>query len=239
MRNDFEKTPEKTWMEQQKEAAYQIGERYFSVQTTEDGYDYSFYDKDYKLIDGGVYDDPDVSIEEVIRILLEEEGMAEMERISVDYEALQEKAEEAERKVLEDQGLSSKKLLVISEDEKSEDSLCGRSRSEIEEIAWVIAMAEIIQNDLDAQIQAVRVYGSRTREGLYREDSDIDVVISYQGSIREDDLHNTLHQNGYRIDDMLLDMNPIRRDKTGTMEAFLARSEAYLDQKEQEMRNDR
>lgn len=34
--------------------AYEVGELYFSIQETEGGYDYSIYDKDYNLLDGGV-----------------------------------------------------------------------------------------------------------------------------------------------------------------------------------------
>ena len=71
------------------------------------------------------------------------------------------------------------------------------SRSEIEETVWAIAQAEIIENDLDARIQAVRVYGSRTRDGLYKEDSDVDVVIAYEGTVREDDLFSVLNEAGY------------------------------------------
>lgn len=220
---------------EQKEAAYQIGEVYFSIQESEEGYDYSFFDKNYRLIDGGIYDDPECSMEEVSYILLKEEGLSDVERISVDYDDLLEKADEAETRFLEEQGIRARKIPVLSEDNTPECGLCGRSRSEIEEIVWVIAMAEIIQNDLDVQVKAVRVYGSRTREGLYREDSNLDVVISYEGSIQADDLRTTLNEEGYRIEDMLLDINPIRDDKTGTLQAFFARSEQYLDQKERKM----
>ena len=33
-----------------------MGERYFAIQRTEEGYDYSFYDEDFRLMDGGVYE---------------------------------------------------------------------------------------------------------------------------------------------------------------------------------------
>ena len=53
------------------EIAYQIGEQYFTIQTVEDGYDYTFYDKDYLELDGGVYDNPDISISEAMENILE------------------------------------------------------------------------------------------------------------------------------------------------------------------------
>ena len=47
------------------ELAYEVGERYFAIQRTEEGYDYSFYDEDFRLMDGGVYENGEISIEEV------------------------------------------------------------------------------------------------------------------------------------------------------------------------------
>ena len=43
------------------ELAYEVGERYFAIQRTEEGYDYSFYDEDFRLMDGGVYENDQIS----------------------------------------------------------------------------------------------------------------------------------------------------------------------------------
>ena len=40
----------------------------------EEGYDYSFYDEDFRLMDGGVYENDENSIEEAAEELLEDEG---------------------------------------------------------------------------------------------------------------------------------------------------------------------
>ena len=42
--------------------AYKIDDKYFAIQRTEKGYDYTFYALDYDEIDGGAYDNPDISI---------------------------------------------------------------------------------------------------------------------------------------------------------------------------------
>ena len=81
------------------ELAYQVGERYFAIQTTEEGYDYSFYDKDYRLMDGGVYENNEISIEEAAEELLEEESWTG-ERIRGDYDQLMEKVEEMDEVVM-------------------------------------------------------------------------------------------------------------------------------------------
>lgn len=81
------------------ELAYQVGERYFAIQTTEEGYDYSFYDEDFRLIDGGVYENDEISIEEAAEELLREEGWTG-ERIRGAYEQLMEKVEEMDEIVM-------------------------------------------------------------------------------------------------------------------------------------------
>lgn len=54
------------------ETAYWIKPKnqYFFIQTATEGYDYTFYDKDYRALDGGIYDNPDVSEQEVIEDIL-------------------------------------------------------------------------------------------------------------------------------------------------------------------------
>lgn len=74
----------------------------WSEQTTEDGYDYSIYDKSYNLLDGGVYDDPDISIHEAIELIIEDDPISGISALSerqnatlIDYEELTAKADEA------------------------------------------------------------------------------------------------------------------------------------------------
>ncbi|WP_373215597.1 YodL domain-containing protein [Ruminococcus sp. 5_1_39BFAA] len=220
----------------QEELAYRIGDQFFAIQVATEGYDYSFYDKEYKLVDGGILDNPDISMREAVQDILEDEGLDQLERIPVDYDELHEKAKEVEAEILQEARSQRKRVPVISDHRDSEAGLNGMSRSEIEETVWAIAQAEIMENDLDARIQAVRVYGSRTRDGLYNEESDVDVVIAYEGTAREDDLFSVLNEAGYKVGNMRVDMNPIRPDKTGTLEDFLEKSERYLDEKTEQIK---
>lgn len=220
----------------QEELAYRIGDQYFAIQIVTEGYDYSFYDKEYKLMDGGILDDPNISMGQAVQDILVDEGLDQLERIPVDYDELQEKVEEVEAEILQEARSQGKRVPVISDHTEAEAGLNGMSRSEIEETVWAIAQAEIIENNLDARIQAVRVYGSRIRDGLYKEDSDVDVVIAYEGTVREDDLCSALNEAGYKVGNMRVDMNPIRPDKTGSLEDFLEKSERYLDEKKEQMK---
>ena len=66
--------------------AFSIKDKYVSIQTCTEGYDYSVFDEDYRLIDGGVYDNPDISIHAALKDVLEDFGLSEQDkRIPVDY----------------------------------------------------------------------------------------------------------------------------------------------------------
>ena len=63
-----------------------VRNKYVSIQTCTEGYDYSVFDEDYRLIDGGVYDNPDISIHAALKDVLEDFGLSEQDkRIPVDY----------------------------------------------------------------------------------------------------------------------------------------------------------
>ena len=93
--------------------AVSIAERYISIQTCEEGYDYSIFDSNYRLLDGGVYDNTpdetgrDISINtalaEIVTDLKESGQVSEIDKlISVDYDELMEKTEAAERENLKE-----------------------------------------------------------------------------------------------------------------------------------------
>ena len=77
------------------ELAYKIDDRYFAIQRTEEGYDYTFYALDYDEIDGGAYDNPDVSMRQAMEDILEDEDMSLENAVPVDYEDLMAEVEEA------------------------------------------------------------------------------------------------------------------------------------------------
>lgn len=69
---------------------------------------------------------------------------------------------------------------------------------------------EIIEdNNLDVKIVDVFIHGSRVR-GTSNENSDLDVVIFYTGSIKEDSLFNILHEDDFIFENVVIDINPVR-----------------------------
>lgn len=109
----------------------------------------------------------------------------------------------------------------------------GMSAGEIEEMVSYYVQAKIIENDLDAQVENVIISGSRCR-GIEKNCSDLDVVVDYKGTIREDDFFNVLHEDGFTIAGIVVDINPITEDKTGLLAEYLESAEQYLKEKAQE-----
>lgn len=296
---------------------------YFYIQTTAEGwYDYTFYDKEYRELDGGAYENPDISIQEAVEELLAEERI-HLENCHVtSWEEFMDKAAEAGKQELEEQagtfmekpvvltgeqadvldkithasgmdgwfsigedntyiydfenneklslkegiqtlyegmtsyqdykmtaaeisvfeGLLNKLQIEVIKEElpltsgvtEPEKAFGGMSRAEIEETVLCYAQAQLEDMGLaeEVKLNAARVYGSRTRAGLYNNGSDVDVVLSYIGNIREDDFFSALHKAGMAIAGLPLDINPVSTEKTGTLQEYLEQAEKYLDDKE-------
>ncbi len=222
------------------EIAYQTGKGYFSIQTVSDGYDYTIYGKDFREIDGGVYDNPDISIGEAMEAILSDEGIPMTACKVMDYEELQEKAETAAQEDLQKaqaKEMEKGKLPFISDMTEPEPALNGQSRVGIEETVLCYAQAQIDGMGLSEEVELLgaRVYGSRSREGLYHEGSDIDVVVSYSGDLKEDAFFNALHEGDFKIAGIPVDINPISTEKTGTLEEYLKSAEEYLNEKQSHM----
>lgn len=112
-------------------------------------------------------------------------------------------------------------------------SVDGMSVGEIEEMVSYYVKAKIIKNDLDAQVENVILSGSRCR-GIEKSCSDLDIVVDYKGTVREDDFFNIVHEDDFKIAGIAVDINPITEDKTGLFAEYLESAEQYLKEKAQE-----
>ena len=84
------------------EAAWKVGrDRILTVQTCEDGYDYTLFDEHYNEIDGGQVDNPDMSMIEVRQDILESFHLAHRELRAMVYEDVMEQAFEVDGHTVE------------------------------------------------------------------------------------------------------------------------------------------
>ena len=86
------------------------------------------------------------------------------------------------------------------------------------------------ESGIDAKIIDCAIYGSRSR-GLQKPDSDLDIVVQYDGSIKESAMFNLLAEMHLIKDGMQVDINPIRKEESGTLDAYLQKAEQYMKSK--------
>ena len=218
--------------------AFSIKDKFVSIQTCTEGYDYSVFDADYRLIDGGVYDNPDISIYAALKDVLEDFGLSEQDkRIPVDYEELMEKTEAVEREQLNERiraEAPEADSVVADFKAKTEElfnGINGQTQDDIEQTVWAYLQSKIDEYEIDVELVDVVVSGSRCR-GLEKAGSDLDVVVEYKGREHEDTLFNAFNEDGLMIGGIKVDINPITEGKTGTLATYLPGVESYLAEKQ-------
>ena len=220
------------------ELAFQIADRFISIQETEGGYDYSIMGADYKEIDGGVYDNPDVSIREALNDIVEDLKENPFDNgargnisdkddlIPIDYDGLMENVEAADHIEPQAQGNVVENFKAKTNELFHEIS--EMNPAEIEETVKCHVQAQLDEYGIDAEIVDVAVVGSRCR-GLEHDGSDLDVVVELSTSEREDVLFDTFNGDALHIGDVKVDINPITAQRTGTLETYLPQVEGYLE----------
>ena len=241
--------------EQETELAFQIADRFISIQETEGGYDYSIMGADYKEIDGGVYDNPDVTIREALDDIvtdLKENPFDNGARgnisdkdelIPIDYDGLMEKGAMCQWHMLSADRSGSGEEAADRIESQAQESVVENFKAktnelfheisemnpaEIEETVKCHVQAEIDETGIDAEIVDAVVVGSRCR-GLEREGSDLDVVVELSTDEREDVLFDMFNEAGLHIGGVKVDINPITAQRTGTLETYLPQVEDYLE----------
>ena len=68
----------------------------------------------------------------------------------------------------------------------------------------------------------IAFYGSRT-SGKASIDSDLDVFVEYKGTAREDTIFDVLAEQKLMLEGVCLDINPIKKEKSGTLVDYLER----------------
>ena len=230
--------PEQTEPEEpaETELAFQIADRYISIQETEGGYDYSIMGLDYKEIDGGVYDNPGIGIKEAINEIVEDLKIIPFDNgargnirdgdrlIPIDYDGLMEKAEAANAAM-------PQSAVVAAFKAKTNElfhEISEMNPAEIEETVKCHVQAQLDESGIDAVIVDAAVAGSRCR-GLEQEGSDLDVVVELSTNQREDALFDMLNESGLHIGGVKVDINPITAQRTGSLETYLPQVEGYLE----------
>ncbi len=248
--NPYIDTKSQTMGREETELAFRLADRYISIQEATEGYDYTIYDMDYRELDGGVYDNPDITIRQALdeivtdlkepahRSSLEGSIRTDDELIPIDYDGLIEKAEQAAKEQLEErirtevpEAAESKVIADFkARTEELFNPVNGQTQEDIEMSVYAYLQSKIDEYGMDIELVDMAVSGSRCR-GLERAGSDLDVVVEYRGGENEDALFNAFNEDGFKIGGVKVDINPITEGKTGTLGEYLPGVEAYLEEK--------
>lgn len=123
---------------------------------------------------------------------------------------------------------------MITESSDEVQGLTGYTKDEVCEL--VQADIENALDDAgfeDYEIIEIWLHGSRLR-GQAKGDSDLDAVMFYKGSDREDDLFNTLHDSEYfntEIEGIEVDVNPVKINNESDIKRYKDKSDKYDQEK--------
>lgn len=230
------------------ELAFQLADRYICIQESSEGYDYTIYDMNYRELDGGVYDNPNISIIEALyeieldlkepmhRSKLEGSIRSYDKLIPIDFEALRENVEYTEMDWLKNHAKKTAEEHRVVEEFKAKTSerfhkINGLTQEDIELNVYAYLQSKIDEYQIAINLVGIAIYGSRCR-GLEKEGSDLDIVVEYTGHKAEDDLFNIFNEDGLMIGGIKVDINPITEEKTGTLGSYLQMAETLLEEEQ-------
>lgn len=185
------------------ELAYKIHDGYFSIHRTDGGYDYTFYTKDYEDIDGGIYDNPDSPIKQVVEDILEDAGISLDDAEWMDYEELDAEVEHAEeiKQLAVDLDKFSYEYDTYEYKDSIEDreeqidklteDILTRKTSDIKK--WLIEVSE--NSEIDNDVRTARSLFSRLEEAERVFISDETNVSFYVAECMEFPDFGELHEN--------------------------------------------
>lgn len=104
----------------------------------------------------------------------------------------------------------------------------GQTQEELAEMFKADIQNIMEENNVEADefdIEDVRIYGSYTK-GKNKDTSDLDVIVQYSGTMKEDAAFNLLHDTELTITDKngverVVDINPINRETSGTIDEHI------------------
>ncbi len=211
--------------------AFKIADRYVTIQSCTEGYDYNIYDENYQLLDGGVYDNPEYMIREALRDVIDDlksdltskirgSVKEDDDLVPLDYDELTEIIEEAEQAQQKQYQEREEYNHLSEEDIKQNIEAYVQTRfDELNEY----------NPDFGLKLVDMAIYGSRSK-GIHTEQSDIDIVVEYSGNMKESSLFNMLYDD-WSIGGMKVDINPIRAEESGVLKDFLKRADKVLEEK--------
>lgn len=146
-------------------------------------------------------------------------------------EYLREVLNEKHSNISENEVEEAQNIITIKKYKTKQSDIQGLEnyrQEDIEEAIYTDVENKLIENgydDSDIMVDSLYFHGSRKR-GTARGDSDLDVVLFYQGNADDVDLFNVLNDRRINIDGIEIDINPINLNEENKAD-YIAKSKAY------------
>jgi len=152
-------------------------------------------------------------------------------RISEKYESTEEYYKRKDKELLDQIHEYQKDVKVFQDNQTKVSSIEGVFGDTEENLLEMIKsdiyriMEENNVVEDEFSLEDIKFYGSYSK-GKNKEGSDLDVIVQYSGSMREDDVFNLLHDEELYFYDnndnkVIIDINPVNREKSGTIQENL------------------
>ncbi|PNP92562.1 hypothetical protein BMT55_08315 [Listeria newyorkensis] len=197
---------------EQTELAVSVGDKYISIQTCEEGYEYSIYSTHFDLLDGGIIDSQEQPMREVLDNIMEELALLPINAEPVDYDVLSEKVEIASESNFASSIVASFRFKTALHF----DAIVGMDVKGVEEEIRHVLEDVVRESGYLIPIQDVIVTGKRAR-GLGMTDEPIDVVVSHFDSrLDEMELDQLFNAPALKLDDLPIHVHPVEAQHLGT-----------------------
>ncbi|AQY51565.1 DNA repair protein [Listeria weihenstephanensis FSL R9-0317] len=194
------------------ELAVSVSDKYVSIQTCDEGYDYSIYSMSFDLLDGGIIESPEIPIQEALDDIVEELAMLPIYAAPIDYAVLREKVEAAEEQDTVDGIVASFRYktalhfdtIVGMDVEGVEDEIRHVLDDVVQESGYLISPHDVV------------LTGKRAR-GLENVHDPIDVVVTHgTTSLSEEELTEVLNERNLKLDDLPIRIHPVEAQHLAT-----------------------
>jgi len=212
---------------------------YITIEEGAEGYNYSVVTKGFELVDGGVLYNTDISIVGALGEIIKDIGDIDYSKLKiVEFESIEEQIRAAEEESLKGPEVYSSRIVVEYKIETQQKFLRinDQEPEDIEEMISNYIQNIIDKYGLEAEIVGLAITGSRAR-GIEKPDSDLDIVVELKTKEKEDALFNLFNESDYYISGVKVDINPITRYQTGSLEQYLIEADKFFERKVAEMEN--
>lgn len=194
------------------ELAVSVGDKYISIQTCEDGYDYTIYSTHFDLLDGGIIESPERPMREALDNIIEELAMLPIYAEAVDYDTLSEKVELASEADYAQNIVASFRFKTALHFE----AIVGMDVEGVEDEIRHVLEDVVRESGYLIPIQDVIITGKRAR-GLGSIDEPIDAVVShFDRSLDEMELDQLFNAPALKLDDLPVRIHPVEAQHLGT-----------------------